>query len=697
MPTWTTLLDGLDATQRDAVTSRAAPLAILAGAGSGKTRVLTRRIAWQAREGLDRSRATCSRSRSPARPRASCAPGSAASACATSVTAGTFHAIALAQLRRRGRRAGPRHARAPRAQGPRPRAAASPARGREAALARRRARGRDRVGEGPARQARRLRAGGRRRRAHHAAPAGRGRRRLPRYEREKRKRGLVDFDDLISGCADALERDAEFAAAQRWRFRHLFVDEFQDASAAQFRLLRAWLGDRTDLCVVGDPRPGDLRVRRRRPVVPRPASGAGSRPSTSPTSASSASAATTGRRPRSSRPRARCSAPPGRRRPRCTRRSPTVPSPSHRVRHRRGRGARRRAARCATPSARDLPWSRMAVLYRVNAQSALFEEAFARAGVPFRVRGGGRFLDRPEVKVALDALRKTARDGADPPVRRAPHRPRRRRRRPRRGAPRARRRARAPRATSTSRPTAARGTRRRLPRVPPDVAARRRRRRRRGRRGRAAHVPPGQGPRVRHRVRHRARAGPRADLARQDLRGARRGAAAPLRRAEPRRARAAPELGPRAHGRRPHRQAQPEQLARPGRRRRAPGAADRPTGPTATRAGASPTPATASPGRAAAARAAKAPPRSPAADAPLYDALVDWRLRQSRAASAPAYVIFHNTTLAGHRHRPAPRARGRSLDVPGVGPVKAERYGEAVLALVAEHTRSAPASRRADG
>ena len=50
-----------------------------------------------------------------------------------------------------------------------------------------------------------------------------------------------------------LERDAEFAAAQRWRFRHLFVDEFQDASAAQFRLLRAWLGDRSDLCVVGDP------------------------------------------------------------------------------------------------------------------------------------------------------------------------------------------------------------------------------------------------------------------------------------------------------------------------------------------------------------------------------------------------------------------------------------------------------------
>src|SRR4051794_28105805 len=44
------LLDGPAPPQRDAVTSTAAPLAILAGAGSGKTRVLTRRIAWQARE-----------------------------------------------------------------------------------------------------------------------------------------------------------------------------------------------------------------------------------------------------------------------------------------------------------------------------------------------------------------------------------------------------------------------------------------------------------------------------------------------------------------------------------------------------------------------------------------------------------------------------------------------------------------------
>ena len=72
-------------------------------------------------------------------------------------------------------------------------------------------------------------------------------------------------------------------------------------------------------------------------------------------------------------------------------------------------------------------------------------------------------------------------------------------------------------------------------------------------------------------------------------------------------------------------------------------------------------------------------------DAPLYAALVDWRLRQSRAASAPAYVIFPNTTLAAIATA-RPRTAGALLDVPGVGPVKADRYGEAVLALVAEHS-----------
>jgi DNA helicase-2/ATP-dependent DNA helicase PcrA len=54
------------------------------------------------------------------------------------------------------------------------------------------------------------------------------------------------------------------------------------------------------------------------------------------------------------------------------------------------------------------PWRDMAVLYRTNAQSAAFEEALGRGGIPYRVRGAARFLDRPEVKAALADLRTAA-------------------------------------------------------------------------------------------------------------------------------------------------------------------------------------------------------------------------------------------------------------------------------------------------
>ena len=71
-------------------------------------------------------------------------------------------------------------------------------------------------------------------------------------------------------------------------------------------------------------------------------------------------------------------------------------------------------------------------------------------------------------------------------------------------------------------------------------------------------------------------------------------------------------------------------------------------------------------------------------DRPLYEALVEWRRILSKAAAMPAYTVFDNRTLAAiATHRPA--SREALLDVPGIGPTKAERYGEAVLDLVAEH------------
>ncbi len=73
------------------------------------------------------------------------------------------------------------------------------------------------------------------------------------YREAKKHRGVVDLDDLIESCADLLEQDEAFRSAQHWSYRHFFVDELQDLNPAQWRLLRAWLGGRDDLFVVGDP------------------------------------------------------------------------------------------------------------------------------------------------------------------------------------------------------------------------------------------------------------------------------------------------------------------------------------------------------------------------------------------------------------------------------------------------------------
>jgi ATP-dependent DNA helicase UvrD/PcrA len=242
------LLADLTEEQREAVTTRATPLCILAGAGSGKTRVLTRRIAWQGEQGhIDPRRAlavTFTRKAANelrARLRALGQRDTAA--------AGTFHAIALAQLHRHWAERG---------------------HGARQVLD-------SRIGfvarqfpflDRPGRAELSAEIGWARARlitpesyAEAAASSGRrpvlGPKRITKlyaeYEKAKRHRRLIDFDDVLALCHETLKRDAEFGAAQRWRYRHLFIDEFQDVNPLQFALLRAWLGDESTLVVVGDP------------------------------------------------------------------------------------------------------------------------------------------------------------------------------------------------------------------------------------------------------------------------------------------------------------------------------------------------------------------------------------------------------------------------------------------------------------
>jgi DNA helicase-2/ATP-dependent DNA helicase PcrA len=243
------LLGDLDPAQRAAVTSPATPLAIVAPAGSGKTRVLARRIAWRVATGDADPRHVLALTFTRK------AAGELASrlralGLRADLATGTFHAVAYAQLRALWAERGwtPPALLASKASllADLPevrRSKASPADvATEIDWAKARVIAADRYAEEVVAARRRPRAPARVVADLYAA-----------YEEAKRARRLVDFDDLLRLCIDAIESDPSFAAVQRWRFRHLFVDEFQDVNALQFRLLEAWRGTHYDLCVVGDP------------------------------------------------------------------------------------------------------------------------------------------------------------------------------------------------------------------------------------------------------------------------------------------------------------------------------------------------------------------------------------------------------------------------------------------------------------
>ncbi len=392
------LLHDLDPLQHDAVTSDAAPLAIIAPAGSGKTRVLTRRIAYGAREGRLEARhvlaVTFTRK----------AAGELVSRIGRlgvdgRITAGTFHAIALSQLRRH---ATERNREAPRVLDRKARLLGPIMGGRGGASVVAVA---DVAAEIEWAKARLISPD-----AYEAAAEGAGRR-VPRgagevsrlyagYEAEKRRRHLIDFDDVLSQCADAIAHDEEFAAGQRWRFRHLFADEFQDATPLQLRLLRAWLGEANELTVVGDPAqaiygftgadasplilfertfPGGRTIALGRNYRSTPAVVALAEVALGPAAGRSR------RRPEAVRPDG---APP------------TVTAYDD-----DDAEASAVADACWQAHAAGVPWHRMAVLFRTNAQSSRFEASFTRRGVPFRIGEGQRFAARPPVRALLDQLR----------------------------------------------------------------------------------------------------------------------------------------------------------------------------------------------------------------------------------------------------------------------------------------------------
>ncbi|MBV9951137.1 MAG: ATP-dependent DNA helicase UvrD2, partial [Acidimicrobiia bacterium] len=213
------------------------------------------------------------------------------------------------------------------------------------------------------------------------------------YEDEKRSRRVVDFDDLLADCARAMEEDRSFADAQRWRFRHLFVDEFQDVNPLQHHLLSCWLGQRDDLCVVGDPNQAiygwngaDASFLRDFPSTH------GGRVveltdnyRSSPEILSVAAAVLERAQPlRAHRPGGPVPS------------IVTYPSDTDEA-----LGIARAVRDQHQPTGR---WGRQAVLVRTNAQTTVIEEALARARIPYRLRGAAPFLSRPAVVEALASL-----------------------------------------------------------------------------------------------------------------------------------------------------------------------------------------------------------------------------------------------------------------------------------------------------
>ena len=69
----------------------------------------------------------------------------------------------------------------------------------------------------------------------------------------KKEKKCIDFDDILELAIQFLSEDTNYADARHWKFQDLFVDEFQDVNPLQFALLRSWIGNKSSLCVVGDP------------------------------------------------------------------------------------------------------------------------------------------------------------------------------------------------------------------------------------------------------------------------------------------------------------------------------------------------------------------------------------------------------------------------------------------------------------
>ena len=402
------VLAGLDPQQQDVASSPVGPMCVLAGAGTGKTRAITHRIAYGVHAGAYQ----------PSRVLAVTFTARAAGEMRTrlrdlgvgGVQARTFHAAALRQLSYFWPRTiggAP-----PRLQ---PQKAGIVARaGVRLGLELDRAAVRDLAGEiewakvgGLTPESYPAAA-----RAAHRDPAGLDltamARVLDAYETVKAGEGVIDFEDVLLITCGILADREDVADQVRAQYRHFVVDEYQDVNAVQQRLLDLWLGDRDEVCVVGDP---SQTIYTFTGATPRHLLEFGRRHPDAQTVRLVRNYRSTPqvvglanlilRQQRGTAPGApeplhlQAQAAPG-------------PAPVLTAYDDEDAEASGVAAAITTLVRAGTAASDIAVLFRTNGQSAGFEQALAAAGVPYLVRGGDRFFQREEVRQARDLLRGAA-------------------------------------------------------------------------------------------------------------------------------------------------------------------------------------------------------------------------------------------------------------------------------------------------
>jgi DNA helicase II / ATP-dependent DNA helicase PcrA len=402
------VLDGLDPEQREVATALHGPVCVLAGAGTGKTRAITHRIAYGVRAGVLAPASVLAvtfTSRAAGEMR-----GRLRQLGADGVQARTFHSAALRQLQYFWPRA---------VGGELPRLLERKVQLVAEAAARCRLRLdrnelRDVTGEIEWSKVTQTVP------EDYPAVVAKASREAPRdpaeiarvfgmYEQLKRDRSVIDFEDVLLLTVGVLQDRPDIADTVRAQYQHFVVDEYQDVSPLQQRLLDLWLGDRDSLCVVGDASQTiysftgatpehllNFRARHPNSTLVKLVRDYRSTPQV----VHLANGLLAQARGRAAEHRLELLA-----------QREVGPDPVYAEYSDEPAEAEGTARRVRELIDSGVPASEIAVLYRINAQSEVYEQALVDAAVPYQLKGAERFFERPEIREAGVALRSAARFG----------------------------------------------------------------------------------------------------------------------------------------------------------------------------------------------------------------------------------------------------------------------------------------------